>query len=513
MKTTDQIFAGYASAKMLRSNWDNLYREAYEYAIPHRDIYYYQAPGQDKNRTIYDSTAIDSCNNAANLIHNTITPPEYRWFEFSPGEDIPQIMKEKAQALLDGVTERFFQLLNATNFHNEANQFYLDLLAGTASMALRSTDDPENPVTFMAVPPSEIYVSEGREGVVDTQYRCFELQPSRIKINWPDADFNESDYRTTVADGGSEGKLKILEVTYFDHKDKKYYYCVFIDKEKKEILKQELTYANWIVARWSVVTGEVYGRGPLLAALPDIKTANKVVEFTLQNAALAVAGVYTAVDDGVLNPSTVEIAPGVIIPVAYNGGNFGKSLDLLERPGDFDVSQLVLKELRQSIRRKLFDDDLAPLDQAVRSAQEVALRQQMLARRGGPGLGRIHTEWVVPLVKNLVKAWQAYGLLPPFELDGKQVSIRMTSPLSKQQNDEDLMNLDNYIGRLRNLNPAFPAIAIKPEEYNTFVAEKLGIPVKLVQDKQSIIDAQQQIGQIAAQSPEAAGALISQTTQ
>ena len=47
---------------------------------------------------------------------------------------------------------------------------------------------------------------------------------------------------------------------------------------------------------------EIYGRGPCLYALPDIKTLNKVIELNLKNASLSIGGVFTAVDDGVLNP-------------------------------------------------------------------------------------------------------------------------------------------------------------------------------------------------------------------
>ena len=40
----------------------------------------------------------------------------------------------------------------------------------------------------------------------------------------------------------------------------------------------------------------------------------------LRNASIAIAGVYTARDDGVLNPNNIRISPGSIISVASNGG-------------------------------------------------------------------------------------------------------------------------------------------------------------------------------------------------
>ena len=62
--------------------------------------------------------------------------------------------------------------------------------------------------------------------------------------------------------------------------------------------------------------GEGYGRSPVMKALPDIKTANKVVELVLKNASIAVTGIWQADDDGVLNPAAVKLVPGAIIPKA-----------------------------------------------------------------------------------------------------------------------------------------------------------------------------------------------------
>ena len=79
-----------------------------------------------------------------------------------------------------------------------------------------------------------------------------------------------------------------------------------------------------------------------MKALPDIKTANKVVELILKNATIAVTGIWQAEDDGVLNPSNIRLTPGAIIPKAVGS----KGLSPLQTAGDFDVSELVLSDLR-----------------------------------------------------------------------------------------------------------------------------------------------------------------------
>ena len=104
-----------------------------------------------------------------------------------------------------------------------------------------------------------------------------------------------------------------------------------------------------------------------MKALPDIKTANKVVELVLKNASIAVTGIWQADDDGVLNPATIRLIPGSIIPKAV--GSAG--LKPLDAPGRFDVSDLVLSDLRDRIRRCLLADRLGQVDQPGMTATEV----------------------------------------------------------------------------------------------------------------------------------------------
>ena len=90
-----------------------------------------------------------------------------------------------------------------------------------------------------------------------------------------------------------------------------------------KILHRESKSSPWVISRFMVAPGEIYGRGPCLYALPDIKTLNKVIELNLKNASLSIGGVFTAVDDGVLNPQAIQIVPGAIIGVSSNGGPRG----------------------------------------------------------------------------------------------------------------------------------------------------------------------------------------------
>src|SRR3712207_9562090 len=72
---------------------------------------------------------------------------------------------------------------------------------------------------------------------------------------------------------------------------------------------------------------------PYTTLFRSIRTANTVVEMVLKNASIAVTGIWQAEDDGVLNPATVRLVPGSIIPKAP--GSAG--LTPLAAPGNFDI--------------------------------------------------------------------------------------------------------------------------------------------------------------------------------
>jgi len=110
-------------------------------------------------------------------------------------------------------------------------------------------------------------------------------------------------------------EIELLEATCYMPDEGMYSYQVIWPEGKIELLQRKMKSSPWIVARYMKVAGEVYGRGPLVTAIPDVKTLNKTLELLLKNASISIAGVYTAADDGVLNPQAVSIRPGAIIPV------------------------------------------------------------------------------------------------------------------------------------------------------------------------------------------------------
>ena len=176
------------------------------------------------------------------------------------------------------------------------------------------------------------------------------------------------------------------------------------------------------------------GRGVALNCLADIKTLNKTLELLLKNASINIAGVYTAIDDGVLNPQTIRIRPGAIIPVARNGGPQGR-LQPIPRSGDIQLAQVVISDLRQNIKQIMLDDSLPPDNMSARSATEIVERMRQLATNISASFGRIITEAMVPLSRMVLEIMEEQGIIDlPLKVDGLEIQIVPVSPIAQAQN-------------------------------------------------------------------------------
>lgn len=463
-------------AQRKKDEFESLYRDAYEFALPQRQLYGHwegQSQGAKKMARVFDSTAINSTQRFANRLQSGIFPPQRKWCRLEPGQDIPKERHAEAMAILDKYNEKMFTVIKQSNFDIACGEFLLDLAVGTAGMLVLPGDDVQ-PINFIPVPMFLISYEEGANGQVDKVYRRMRMKGEAITQQWKDAKLSEVIAQRIATKPTDD--VELLEATVYDSDRGDWSYYVIDKTSKEEIVFRKMKTSPWIISRYSKVAGEVYGRGPLLTALPDIKTLNKTLELVLKNASLAISGVYTAADDGVLNPQTVKLVPGAIIPVARNGGPQGESLKPLARSGDFNVSQIIIQDLRANIKRTLLDESLPPDNMSARSATEVVERMKELAQNLGSAFGRLINETMIPLVSRILSVMDERGLIDlPLQVNGLEVKVSPVAPLAMAQNMEEINNIVQFMQLTANFG-AEGQLAVKTGDLIDFLGDKLGVP-------------------------------------
>ena len=496
-----KIIEGYDRAAAKQTNFVQIWRDCYRLTQPMRDTIDNPQPGEERGLDIFDSTGVISTHRCANRMQAALFPIGQPFVALETGPTFPANLKDQAAVILEQVSSLLHAALETSNFATSIGEFLGDLLIGTGTM-LVNKGTRDNPLQFVAVPPWQVALENGPWGAVWGVYRCHkDIKADQVSYYWPKAKMPAGwaeKVRTNEA-----LTITVIEYCYFEPKDGNWYYDIVLKDEGPEhLLPRPNRYrlANpWIVTRWSKAANEVHGRGPVMQALADIRTVNKAKELTLMSGSLAISGVYTVVDDGVINPQTAVFAPGSMIPVARNQGHpMGASIMPLERTGDFDVAALLLEDTRISIKQALMDESLPPLAGPVRSATEIVERIRALQLDIGPAFGRIMNELIQPLVQRCLVILSELALLPnDIKIDGQSIRVKVLSPIARAEAMREVENVVQALTLAGFLGPQAAAASYKVEDIPAWVGRQLGVPEELIRDEGERATFEQQVAQTA----------------
>jgi hypothetical protein len=473
---TAATLARFESAQNLRRDWEGVWQDCYEYVLPYRNAFAASTSADRKYDRVYDATAADAVDQLAASLLAQLTPPWSRWFGFKPGSALSDAERDKIAPVLELAQTRLQSHFDRSNFAVEMHQAYLDLVtAGTGSLAFEEAAVGEySAFRFAALPLADLVLAEGLEGRLNTTYRQLQLTAEQIAARYPGADMPTELAR--AAEKRSDKTQTILECVVPDGRAFAFSVLWQGSGTPQRLLQKRLSQSPFLHFRWLKSPGETYGRSPVMKALPDIKTANKVVELILKNASIAVTGIWQADDDGVLNPANIKLVPGAIIPKAV--GSAG--LTPLGAPGRFDVSQLMLDDLRRNIRRALLVDQLGQPQDYRMTATEVLQRAAEMARILGATYGRLQSELLTPLIMRGLGILQRRGEIPMIPLDGRTVELHYSSPLALSQSQRDGQNILSWLSSVQSLG-ALAQTTLNPTAIVKWLADMYGVPPSLMQ--------------------------------
>ena len=509
MGDIENMIARYKRAQSIKELWRPTFEECYEYSMPARESFYPTTAGQTKTDKIFDETAVVGVQEFASRLVAGIVPNYARWAEMVAGSEVPAEERTQVNESLDAVTNYVFEILQNSNFAQEIHESFLDLAVGTGALLIEE-GDAIRPIRFTAVPLSRLCLDTGPNDIVDTVYRTRKVKASNIKLTYPQAILAPETERQLSA--GKDFFVEIVECVsrnYTKPNVEMYDFTVFsINPQHIYLQKKFLGEGSnpYVVFRWSKAAGEVYGRGPLLNSMPAIKTCNLVIEMILENAQMAISGMYQMEDDGIINVDTIQLLPGTIIPRSPSS----RGLEPIAPAGNFNVADLVLKDMRTNIKRALYNEMLGDPNRTPMSATEVAERMADLSRQIGSSFGRLQAEMVQPVLQRVVHILKKQGRINIPTVNGREIKIQSTSPLAQAQANQDINGFNRFLELVgTRFGPQLINLLVDSNEATKYLAEKFGIPEKLTRSKeemeqvmmqmQQALQQQQQLQQMAQQ--------------
>ena len=438
-----------------RKRFETVWQDAYDFAMPGREGFFGRIDPASKMQRVFDETAIVALQEFGAMLAQGLVSNLGDWFRLEPGSDVQAGDRQKVQAQLDEVTAYLHEILQEGTFYQEVHELCLELAMGTGAMFI---DFVQGGLIFKSCALPQVAMSVGPFGLIDKIYRRRNMTASDVVVLYPKTASPQVRDAAKDASRSGVGGEAAPQVMLIEASERNYSkpgveawdYYVIEHATGKQLVK---TFSEgpgsgaWMTPRWTTASDEIYGRGPLLNALPAIKVLNLTVQLILENAELAIEGIWQSDDDGVVNVDTIRLLAGTIIPRAPGS----RGLEPLESPTDFGVSQLVLEDMRTNVRKALFNLEFAPLGKTPLSATEAAIREGKLAELIGPAYGRIQQELILPLIRRVVFLFRREGLLEMPSVNGTLIKVVARTPMMRGFKAQHITRLTNFVSTVAQL--------------------------------------------------------------
>lgn len=484
-----------------------LYDEAYDFAIPFRRGIRETGKGDKRVNRVFDMTAIASAFRGAGRLQQDFCPPGEPWVRFEPGPLVPQGReRNRLTKQLADISEVVGSLFQTGEWDMACHEMCLDLQAGTGALIM--DDAPANNrgrlAAFACVPAEDVRLEMGLFADIIGRFWCRKVKGRLLRIAWPQARLSAKLAERIAKE--PEKEIDVHQDTTFDYETGLWTLHVSHDDDDAPFWTRDYRTSPWLTPRYFKVPGETWGRGPILQAMPAIKTLNKAQELTLKAAAITMLGIYTATEDGVFNPATALVAPGQFWKVRANGGVLGPSIQKLPEPR-LDLSNIVLNELRMSVQTALMDQSLPPDGAAVRSATEILERVKRLASDHQGAAGRLVHEIVVPAGRRALEICYDAKVIPHMlEIDQLLLKTRVTSPFATARFAARAQAGVQWIEMAMAIAPGYSDLVVNKLDALIDVGRGLGVPESWIPSDERRQEIMQQVTALVAQAMAAAEA-------
>lgn len=487
------IITEYNRLKSDRANYETTWADIRKLVRPNTsDFRSKETPGLVRTDQIYDGTAMQANIELANAVQAFLFNPGDRNFGIKATAQFAEVNNDpEAKQWMDDVADIIASeyLDDRTMFTGAFQEACLDIAFGTTILN-QEWDKDSLHLVFRAIPLSEVCLDEGASGTFDRVYRCIEMTVRQIREKFPDAtwegmdrDENHKCYHVIHAVKPRSDRNPAME-----DRANMPFSSTWVLHEKQEILEEGgYTSFPYHIGRWSKASDEMYGRGPAVNCLPDIRMLNRM-EFTIIKAAMkAVDPVLIMPSDGFL--SSFKSEPGSVNYKDPSANDF--EVQTLEHRGNFPVGEEKVEQKREFIRRCFYADWVRLMPKKERqTAYEVAELVDQQLRIFSPMLGRLMSEQLIPCLERSYNLLSRARMLPPVpqSLDGVTVEIDYDSAASRAQK---AARGTTYIRLFQNLavfQPLAPDVtdALDTDYIAQDMATMMGVPARGVRSPDDI---------------------------
>ena len=490
-----------------RKTWEEHWQQVANYCLPRKaEVTQERSPGDKRHVVVFDNTAISALELLASSLHGTLTSSANRWFALRFREPSLNDMDE-AKEWLGDATNKMYNVFAKSNFQQEVFECYHDLIAfGTACLLIE--EDKDDVVRFSTRHIKEFYIQENEKNIIDQVYRRFKMPLGSVVNKFGYDNVSSDVQRKFLKEPHEEIEIihcckprNIYDQNKLDKKNMPIQSIYFENKNGHIISIGGFKEMPYVIPRYLKSSTEVYGRSPAMAALPEIKVLNKMVEVMLKAAQKQVDPVLMIPDDQVsLGP--IRTSPGSI---NYYRSNSRDRIEPLLIGANNQLGITMENQRRDSISKTFHVEQLLISTNRNMTATEVMQRNEEKLRILGPVCGRLQSELLQPLILRVFNVMLRRKLFSeaPQMLNQQEIQIEYVSPMALAQKGQELQSIMKALEVFGSISQVVPVQDWLDESgLVKHVSSTLGLPAKLIKSDAEVSQMREQKAAEAQQQAE-----------
>jgi len=482
MSKPEEIIRWYDMLVNDRANFDRTAEDIKDYISPFSaDVTTSTTPGSKRTNKIFDSTASYGGHVFSQFVQGAMVNPGNKWCGLRHKDEGVQAIPRVATKL-EEFRDRMLSLMR-NSFYGPVGQAINGwTFFGNGPMLIEEVPQKReglNRIRYTAVPFGQYVMAEGDDGMIDKFIRCL-LVPAHIAVTMGDV----SDEIKKAAEKEPLKKFEILHSimprdmqAYAGNRKTKIqtnmempYASCWVEKDKKRLIR-ESGYRKFpvAVARYDLVSGETYGRGPAELALPDARSLNQADQKALlkwdRELDPPTLSRRNSIVGGILNKraggnTVVSGEPRNSIVPLFEGSNWQAHDKMAERKEQSILRVFHVNEIVNFVARERGPD---------MTAFEVNARLNLLQQIIGPVFNRLESEFLSVIIDVTLDIMAYAGLLgapedmPEELLDaGHQNAFNVIyeGPLSKAQRSDEILAIQQSLADVGGVQPFYPEAPI-----------------------------------------------------
>ncbi len=465
----EQYQQRFDALKQARASWEPAWKEITEQLIPYRTVWdrYKRNRGDKEDSKIFNNTPVRALQTLAAGMMAGITSPARQWFGLTTVD--PELSKSKrVKEYLDLAEEVVNAMFADSNWYTSlANGTYLDLGAiGTS--ALFHEDTAIGETRYTPLPIGEYFLDQDHRGRIDTCFRDLDLTVRQVvqkfgrnacsqivRTLWDRSNYNQpvpvlhAVRPNEEYDGGRLGSRHMPFASCWWEPG----------NPEKEAFLLESGYQEFpvLAPRWTVRSGDVYGRGPGWSARGDCRVL-QLHEKRLLTMIDKVTDPPMKLSEGIqrasLLPGDKTYLPAGQVQV------FEPAMQIA--PAALDVMKEHIARAEYRIGETFFVDLWQTFLQDDRNeratATEIEAKREERMLMLGPVLENANGDLLEPAVeRNLAIAMRTDRLPPPpEELAGQELKIKFQSIMHEAQQGPKIYGIRTLVAETAALSQLRP---------------------------------------------------------